>query len=109
MRISSLVPALLALAVLPAFGQTPCPTSPPLSVGISFQGSTSNCAPNGYGGCPANTEIVFSPSSTLGQSGDSTGFEPCDRFEWDFGDGTPTQTTQVALHGFSRSSRVTLT
>jgi len=76
-------------------GCNPGPTE--ANVSLSYRGKVSGCTRTNGVVCKSGEEIEFE-SSFFQYS-----IQPCDRFEWNWGDGTPFGTTQIANHTFPAS------
>ena len=80
-------------------------TVPEGVLGMQFEGANSNCGNGMTTPCQLNETITFT-ASAIGYA-----FQTCDRFEWNFGDGSPVKTTRQATHTYTtarNSARVTL-
>lgn len=84
----------IEVPVVSAGGVT-CEAIPADRIVIEFSGAQSNCYNGGSGLCKAGETVEFR-SLALGYQ-----FQDCDRYEWDFGDGSPKVTTQDATHVYA--------
>ncbi|HEX8616327.1 MAG TPA: PKD domain-containing protein, partial [Thermoanaerobaculia bacterium] len=72
---------------------------------MEFGGAQSKCGNGSSTPCALNETITFT-ANAFGYT-----FQACDRYEWNFGDGTPVATTRQATHTYTtarNSARVTL-
>jgi len=78
-------------------------SAPEQAVSIEYEGAVSGCIGGGTVLCQATETIQFNPTF-FGYSP-----QPCDRYEWDFGDGTPKSSAQSPTHAYADAVNRTAT
>lgn len=76
-----------------------------VNLGMEYFGPTSKCSTGSTTPCSLNEGVQFSPT-VFGYA-----FQACDRFEWNFGDGSAVSTSKTPTHTFTAqrdSYRVTM-
>jgi PKD repeat protein len=66
-----------------------------VNLGMEYFGPTSKCSTGSDKPCALNEGIQFSPT-VFGYA-----FQACDRFEWNFGDGSAVSTSKTPTHAFT--------
>lgn len=91
------------LNIVPATGTNCSGSVPETSLGIEFEGPQSGCAVGSTTPCAVGEQIRFNPTA-FGYT-----FQACDKYEWNFGDGTQS-TSQSPTKAYTEAvnRRVTL-